>query len=40
MLSSVMLNARELALAIAIVLVLSWWFVDRHIVEAAIDAFR
>lgn len=40
MLSIAMLNTREFALAVAIVLALSWWFIDRHILDAAIDAFR
>ena len=35
-----MLTARELTLAIAIVLTLSWWFIDQHLLNAALEAFR
>lgn len=40
MLSIAMLNTREFAVALAIVLGLSWYFIDRHILDAAVEAFR
>lgn len=35
-----MLGTRELALAAAIVFVLSYWFVDRQIVQVVWDSIR